>query len=46
MVTKPVTAKYIANKTIVAYYDDEKNKLPDLKGYMPGGYIEYRSDDP
>ncbi len=42
VVTNPVTAKYIANKTIVAYYDDEKNKLPDLKGYMPGGYIEYQ----
>ncbi|WP_318493039.1 hypothetical protein [Photobacterium leiognathi] len=42
VVTNPVTAKYIANKNIVAYYDDEKNKLPDLKGYMPGGYIEYQ----
>ncbi len=42
VVTNPVTAKYIANKKIVAYYDDEKNKLPDLKGYMPGGYIEYQ----
>ncbi|WP_318489678.1 hypothetical protein [Photobacterium leiognathi] len=42
VVTNPVTAKYIAKKTIVAYYDDEKNKLPDLKGYMPGGYIEYQ----
>ncbi|KJF97094.1 DUF11 domain-containing protein [Photobacterium leiognathi] len=42
VVTNPVTEKYIANKKIVAYYDDEKNKLPDLKGYMPGGYIEYQ----
>ncbi len=42
VVTNPVTAKYIAKKTIVAYYDDEKNKLLDLKGYMPGGYIEYQ----
>ncbi|WP_244156080.1 DUF11 domain-containing protein [Photobacterium angustum] len=42
VVTNPVAGKYIANKTIVAYYDDEKNKLPDLKGYMPGGYIEYQ----
>ncbi len=41
VVTNPVTGKFEAKKTILAYYDDEKNKLPNLKGYMPGGYIEY-----
>ncbi|PSW89549.1 DUF11 domain-containing protein [Photobacterium angustum] len=42
VVTNPVSGKYIANKTIAAYYDDENHKLPDLKGYMPGGYIKYQ----